>query len=324
MLSKIEISHKTIIFLLLLFFGLWFLFQIKDILFLMFIAFIIMSALRPIIDFLEKKRVPRFVAIFLIYVVIFGFIGVSLAGVIPSFILQTTHLAQNFPSVVARVLPYWNFDFNSFSQQLAPIGENILKVTATIFSNIVTTMTVMVFSFYFLLERRQVDTFLAVFMGEEAAKTVGIVIERIEGKLGSWVQGQLILMVFIGVLVYVGLLLLRVEFALPLAILAGLFEIVPTIGPIVSAIPAIIVGLATSPVLAVSVVVLYIVVQQIENNIVVPFITKKSVGLPPLVTIVALMVGAKLAGIAGAILAVPVVLIIQEVMSAYFSLQQKS
>jgi predicted PurR-regulated permease PerM len=123
-------------------------------------------------------------------------------------------------------------------------------------------------------------------------------------------------MVLIGFLVYLGLTLLHLEFALPLAILAGLLEIVPTIGPIVSAIPAVLVAISTSPVLALSVVALYFIIQQLENNLVVPLVMKRSVGLSPLVTILSVMIGARLAGVVGAILAIPAFLVIQSIIGA--------
>jgi len=317
MVSKIEISHRTIIFTLILLASIWFIWQIKDILLLLFIAFIIMSGLRPTVDALEKRRVPRFLAAILMYIIVFGIIGISIGSIVPSLVIQTTHLTQDFPKFVERILPYWNLNIGSLSQQIAPLGENIVKVTVNIFSNIITTVTILVFAFYFILERKQTETVLAGFMGEASANKIMTVVQNIEYRLGTWIQAQLILMLTIGVLTYIGFLLLRIDFALPLAILAGLFEIVPNIGPIISAIPAIIVGLAMSPVSALSVVLLFFIVHQAENNLIVPFVMKKSVGLSPLVTIIALMIGGKLAGIAGAVLAVPVVLVIQEIIASY-------
>lgn len=293
--------------------------QIRDILFLLFISFILMSALRPLVDSLEKIRIPRILGILLIYGVVFGILGIILAGTIPTIVEQSTRLIQELPNFIVRVMPYWDVDVKSLTQQIAPIGENVVKVTVGIFSNLVTTLTVLVLTFYFLLERQHTKAFLDQMMGEAAAGQVLEVVKSMERRLGAWVQGQLFLMILIGTLVYIGLTFLRIEFALPLAILAGLLEIVPMIGPIVSAIPAVLVALASSPLLALSVVALYFIVQQIENNLVVPLVVKKSVGLSPLVTILSLMVAARLAGVVGAVLAVPIVLVLQTVMSAFLT-----
>jgi len=322
MLSKIEISHKTIFFIAIFIAVIWFVFQIREILYLLFIAFIIMAALRPTVDWLEKRRVPSVISILLMYILVFGVFGLSLVGTVPSLIVQFTHLTQALPSFVSRVMPYWNIDMNAFSQQIAPISQNLVKLTVSIFSNIVTTVTVLVFTFYLLLERKHMEQLLASFMTEDTAKRVSLVLKNIEQRMGSWVQGELLLMLVIGIFAYVGLVLLRVDFALPLAILAGLLEIIPTVGPIISSIPAIIIGLASSPVLALSVVLLFFIIHQGENTLIVPFVMKKSVGLPPLLTIIALMIGGKLAGIAGAVLAVPIVLVIQEIIREVFTKQK--
>jgi len=322
MVSKIEISHKTIIFTFVLLLAAWFIWQIRDILLFLFIAFIITSALRSPVDWMEKKKVPRLLAIIFMYIVVIGVIGLSLASIVPVLTIQITHFVQELPIFLARLSPYGNLDLRQFSQQLAPIGQNIVKVTVNIFSNIITIVMLLVFVFYFLLEQKNIERLLSGFMGEENAKRGANLILRIEQRLGIWMQSQIILMIIIGVLSYIGLLILRVDFALPLAVVAGILEIIPNIGPIVAGIPAVLVALSVSPVAALMVIGLYILIHQLEGNIIVPFVMKKSVGLSPLVTIVALLVGGKISGVAGAILAVPVVLIFQEILSSYLSFRK--
>jgi predicted PurR-regulated permease PerM len=323
MVSKIEISHKTIIFVLMLLAFVWLVLQIRDILFLLFIAFIVMSVLRPPVDWLDNKRVPRIIGSVLMYVLVFGVIGLSLAGIIPSLVVQFTKLTNLLPSVLGKIVPYWNIDTSALTQQIAPIGENVLKLTIGIFSNIATTFMVLVFAFYFLLERKYAHKFVSGFIGEEQATVVIDILIRIEKRLGSWVGGQLLLMLSVGVLSYIGLLVFGIEFALPLAIVAGILEIIPTIGPVISAIPAIIVAFGISPITGLYIAILYIAIQQLENNLLVPLIMKRSVGLHPIVTIVSLLVGARLGGIVGAILAVPILLIFQELFMSYIGASKK-
>ena len=316
-MTKIEISHRTIIFTIAFLVGLWVVVQIRDILFLVFISFILMSALRPLVDLSGRLHLPRLLAILLIYAVVFGLFGMGLAGSIPKLVDQSTRLITELPDFVARVMPYWDVDVRSLTQQIAPLGQNVLRITVGIFSNLITTMTVLVFTFYFLLERRNAQAFLTSIMGVGAAVQVLNMLRSIERRLGAWVHGELLLMFFVGLLVYIGLTFLRIDFALPLAIIAGLLEIVPIVGPVISAVPAVLVALASSPLLALSVVALYFIVQQIENNLMVPMIMKRSVGLSPIITILALMVGGRLAGLVGAVLAVPIVLVLQEGIAAY-------
>jgi predicted PurR-regulated permease PerM len=315
--TKIEISHRTIIFTLVLIAAIWLILEIRDILFLLFISFILMSALRPIVDGMERLKIPRIVSIFLLYGLVFGGLGAGLASMVPTLAVQSGKLLMQLPDVLSRVFPYISSDVQSLIQQVAPVGENLVKVTVGVFSNVLAVLTVMTFTFYFLLERRHLQDFLSALLGAEPGERVFDVLLRIEKRLGSWVLGELCLMAFVGLLAYGGLFFLRVEYALPLAILAGVLEIVPTIGPTVSAIPAVLVALGSSPILALSVVALYIIVQQIENNLLVPLVMKRSVGLPPVLTILALMIGGRFGGVTGAVLAVPVLLAIQEVINSF-------
>ncbi len=302
--TKLEISIKTIILTLLMLLAGWIIFMIQDILFLLFIAFLLMTAIHPLVVFLERFKIPRALGILLTYGIVFGFFGASLGSAIPALVVQSTKLVQEFPGFIARIMPYWNIDVSSFSQQIAPIGESVVKVTLSIFSNILTLVTVLVFAFYFLIERKHADIVIQSVVGEHISEQVMVVLRKIEARLGSWIRGELILMTSIGVLSFIGLSLLHVEYALPLAILAGVLELIPMIGPTVSAIPA-------------SVVAMYVVVQQFENNLLVPFVMKKSVGFPPLVTILVLMIGGRFAGVVGAVLGIPVALVIQEIANYY-------
>lgn len=315
MFRKIEISLRTILVTLAVLAGLWLILQIRDILFLLFIAFLLMTAIYPLVVFLERFRIPRLLAILIVYALIFGVFGFSIVSSIPTLVAQTTRLVEELPAVIAKVLPYWNIDISTVIQQLAPIGENVVKFTVSIFSNIITTLTVLFFTFYFLLERRRIKNTISDMFGQSIALQSMDILRAVEIRLGAWVRGELILMFSIGLFVYIGLTILRVDYALPIAIVSGLLEIIPNIGPIISAIPAVLIGLSMSPFVALSVVALYVIVHQVEGNVVVPIIMKQSVGLSPLVSILALMIGGRLAGVTGAILAVPVLLVVQVIIN---------
>jgi predicted PurR-regulated permease PerM len=318
MFRKIEISLRTVIVTLAILAGLWLIIQIRDILFLLFIAFLLATALYPLVVLLEKIRIPRLLAILIVYAVIFGVFGIFVVSSIPTLVTQTTKLVEELPAVVAKVLPYWNINLTAVVTQLAPLGENVVNFTVGIFSNIITTVMVLVFTFYFLLERRRIKKIIADTFGEPIADRSITILRAIELRLGAWVRGELILMISIGLVVYIGLMILHVDFALPIAIVSGVLEIIPNIGPIISAIPAVLIGLSMSPLVALSVIVLYVIVHQVEGNIVVPIIMKQSVGLSPLVSILALLIGGRLAGVTGAVVAVPVLLVCQ-VLIQYFT-----
>ena len=169
----------------------------------------------------------------------------------------------------------------------------------------------MVIVFYMIMERKNLKRYLTFMFGHgDKEKHAEEFINKLEIKLGSWMRGQLALMLIVGTMSYVGLTFLGVEFAVPLAFIAGLLEIIPNIGPTVAMIPAILVALGTSPLLGLAVFALYFLIQQLENNLIVPKIMSKAVGLSPLVIVVSLLTGFKTAGMAGAVLAVPSVLLL--------------
>ncbi len=129
--------------------------------------------------------------------------------------------------------------------------------------------------------------------------------KKMSKKMGEWLRGQLILGLIVALAVYVGLTFLGVKYALVLALMAGVLEVIPYVGPIISLVPALFIGFAQSPVIGVLVVVLYVVIQQVENHILVPKVMQKVTGLNPIISILALLVGLKAGGLAGAILAIP-------------------
>lgn len=322
--KKIEISHKTIIFTVFFLILLRFLLQIAEILFWLYIAFILMAALKPMVNSLEKYKIPRILAILIIYILILLLIAFAGGSIIPPLVNQTINLLQRLPDYLSAVMPFISTDLQTITRQIAPIGENLVKLSVGIFNNIVAIFTIFVITFYLLLERKNLDDYLSQLFGGETGNQIISVINKVEERLGDWVRGQLTLLLTIGIITYIGLFLLGVPYALPLAILAGLLEIVPTIGPIFSAIPAIIVAITVSSLHAAFTVVFYIVIQQLENQIMVPMVMRRVVGLPPLVTILALMIGAKIGGIAGAIMAVPVVVTIEAIFTQYFKLKEGS
>ena len=195
MFRKIEISLRTVLATLAILAGIWLILQIRDILCLLFIAFLLMTALYPMVALLERIKIPRLLAISIVYAVIFGVVGVFVISSIPSLITQTTRFVEEMPGVVSKVLPYWNINITTLVQQLAPIGQNIVQFTVGIFSNIFTTFTVLVFTFYFLLERRHIKKIISDTFGETIAARAIRVLQAIELRLGAWVRGELILMV---------------------------------------------------------------------------------------------------------------------------------
>jgi predicted PurR-regulated permease PerM len=275
-----------------------------------------MSALNPSIRRLEKLRIPRWLAIMMIYLVILIILGLGLWGIVPPLVDQTSALINKIPDLF-RKFNFWGIDEKILSSQLGQLTSvpvNLIKFITNVFSNLVEIFALAVLTFYLLLERKKLDQYLVVLFGEEKEKEIEKTIRVIEGRLGSWVRGELFLMLIVGILDYIGFRIIGLDFALPLAILAFILEIVPTIGPTLSALPAIMIALVISPFHALATAGWCFLVQQLENSIFVPRVMKKVAGVNPLISILSLAIGLKLAGIGGALLAIPTFIVIEVIV----------
>ena len=313
---KVNISHKSIIFTVLFFILIYFLYKLRYLLLLLFIAIIFMSALSPLVDKLEKHKIPRALATLFFYILIIAVIGLGVASLVPPLVEQSARLVATFPQDISQ-LTRGLINTSVLQPHLQALPEQILKIALGALNNIIGLLTFLVILFYLIMERKNLKKYLLFLFGQNAKEEhAEIFISKLEHKLGGWVRGQLILMLIVGFMSYLGLTFLGVEYAIPLAFLAGLLEVIPTLGPILSAIPAVLVALGGSPVLALATLALYILIQQLENNLIVPKVMSKAVGLSPLIVILALMAGFKIAGIAGAVLSIPTVLLLEVIINA--------
>lgn len=312
--QKIDISHKTVIFVALFILTLWIVYLIRDLLIILFVAVIFVSALSPLVNFLVKLRLPKVLGIAVTYIIIIGIITGLIIGIVPPLVEQSSKLIATSPSLIAQFFNITNLDKSVFSSELTAFSKNLFSITLSIFDNLLTLIFLLVLTFYMMLERDNLESRIAsLFRDKQERVRRSIVL--IEEKLGSWLRGQVILSLIIGILAYIGLLILNIPYALPLALIAGIMEVVPVIGPIISALPAIFIALTISPFLSVGVAAMYFVIQQIENHLIVPQVMKRAVGLNPLVVILAIAIGSRLLGISGALLAVPIAVVIQIIVT---------
>ncbi|MCS7093499.1 MAG: AI-2E family transporter [Patescibacteria group bacterium] len=306
--QKIEISPKTVVFSVFFVLFLWFLWQIKELLISLLIAFIIAGALSPFVDFFEKRKVSRGLASLGVY---FGFIFIFFNLfylVIPPLINEVVSFTKNLPRFIdnqqlKQFFPY--FEINFLTSSLPNLTLSFFDFLRNLLSNIVFIVTTLFFGYYFLAEKNFIKGVLKIFYSESQAMRISHLINLSQKKTSLWFWAEIFLMTFIGVLTYVGLSLLGVKYALPLAVIAGLLEVVPTIGPIISAVPAVIIGFSQSFNLGLIVIVLYVVIQQLENNLIVPFVMRRITGVHPITVLICLFVGGKIAGVLGILISVP-------------------
>lgn len=292
---------------------------IRDILFSLLIAFIIMSSLRPGVAFLTAKKVPRPLAIGITFTFFILFFVSLISLIIPPIVIETTNLIQNLPIIIDTTIPYFQETtlFDNWTSYIPNVTNNIFGVVSAVFSNTLFIMTTLFFGLYFLLEENLASRFFHHYFPKQTADRIVSTFQTAEKRMSSWFWGELTLMIVVGTMTYIGLTLIGVKYALPLAILAGLLEVVPNIGPVISAIPAIIIGFSQSVFAGFSSLALYIVVQQLENNLIVPVIMRRAVGINPILTLLALLIGGRVGGVLGILLAVPLFLFIETIIHEY-------
>jgi len=320
-IKKIEISTATIFKTILILLALVFLYMVRDIVLLLFIAVIIAAALDPAVNFLQKKKIPRSASALLIYLVLFSIVALIISFLIPPLGTQirdfSSHSSQYLKSTGGEFSlerGFFSSDnisvavgkiISEFGNGLTDITQNIFSKTVGILSGLISVIVVFSMAFYMVMNEDGIKKFFVSITPQMKKDYAANLTDRIKDKIGKWMAGQLVLMVIIFALDYIGLSLIGIPYALVLAILAGILEIVPYVGPIVAAVPGVVLGFLVSPVTGLLALVVYAIAQQFETHVVVPQVMKKAVGLNPVVTIVAIMIGFKLAGVLGAIISVP-------------------
>lgn len=320
---------------------------ISDILIVFFVAFLLAAAMEPTIDALSKRKIPRGVAVISFYIITIFILGFIISYMVPILAQQISELASHVGVYLdnvakgrttlplpASIQPYVDQFFNSVdihdvgnqlqsslkdvSQQLFAIGGNIWEVIKIISNGFINTVLVLVLAYFMVVERHAVDNFIFAFFPIRQQEYVATKIALVQRKIGFWLRGMLILMVAVGLLVFIGLAILGVKYAAVLALIAGLLEIVPVVGPLLSWLVAIPIVLNQSAWGIVSVTILYVIVQQLEGHILVPMVMRRFVGLNPIVILFALLVGYRFLGVLGAVLSVPVATMVTIFLDDFF------
>lgn len=329
--TYVDISTKSIFKFILIILGLFLLYVLKDVLVIFLLALIIASAIGPFANWLQGKGLPRIFGVLLLYLIVFGLIIFILSLVVPFISQDLLQLTRNLPELLSKVTTSLDdvqqespgyFDFlgeiqnllDSFGTYLQQFSQSAFGLIVNIFGGIFSFVAVVIISFYLSVMKGGIEMFLKSVVPEKHERYVVDLWKRSEHKVGRWLQGQLLLALIVGLVVYVGLSLMGVKYALLLGILSMVLEIVPVAGPVLAAIPGVVLAFFDSTSLGLWVLLFYLVVQQLENHILTPIILGKTTGLNPVVVIIALLVGANLAGIVGMILAVPIATILVEIL----------
>ena len=312
----------------------WVLYLARGVLLLVYVSVLLAIGFGPIVRAIERKgtpkvgarRLPRWLAILVVYLVIVGVLTITGFLVIPPLIDQTQELSTRLPDlldkaqdflirhgVISHTITLEEAVRNAPGTPGTAVGKVAMAVTH-VFTGVLAFITVLILTFYLLIDSQLLFAGFARLFPRAQRQRVVEASNKISLKISAWLSGQLILAGSIGSTAAVGLYLLGVPYFYVLALVAAIGEVVPIVGPILSAIPAILVGLSVSPRTGLFVAIFWIVQQQIENHLLVPKVMERQVGVSPVVVIVALLVGGSVLGIVGAILAVPTAAILQVIL----------
>lgn len=315
--TTVNISTVTVLKVIFIGLLLWFMWSIRDILLLLVISIIISSAIDPLADWFYKRRVPRAISVLIVYTAVLGvFVSVSML-LAPAIGQQFKELSQsNFVDQFQSRLGVFQDSLNdsgigrsiqeNIKSWAAGVSSTVFNTTKGVLTGLVSVITVLTISFYLTVEENGMKKLIKNLTPFKHQPYVAALTNKIQRKMGHWVLGQFILSAVIFGLTYIGLTLLNIEYALVLALIAGILEMIPYIGPFLALIPAALFAFIQNPTLAVAVIVLYVIIQQLENHVIVPVVMSKSVGLNPVMVILGILVGGTLGGVIGAIIAIPV------------------
>lgn len=326
----LDISWGTIFKIAFAFLVFYVLYQIKDILILIIFSVIFSLLFNPVIDFLETRKIPRIVSVIFIYLGVFGVISLFFYLTIPFFIQEIQQLLQIFPQYFEKISPPLRGlgieTFKSFEALIAVVGKNLEQMAANIFNalfvifgGIFSTLFVLTLSIFLSLEEKAVEKALTIFFPKRYEAYVSELWENCQRKVSGWFGTRIVACLFVGLLSYFTFFLFNIKYSFSLGLLAGILNFIPLIGPILTGILIFLIISFDSITKAIFALIAFTLIQQIENNILTPILTKKFIGLSPALVLISLAVGGKLGGILGAILVVPLAGVLFEFLKDFLS-----
>lgn len=314
--KQVTVSVKTIIIAFLIGLAGYVLYRLGSVIGIILIALLLVISLEPLVRKLTNivffnKPISRGFAVILSYLMlIMILIFVGTVGIPPLF-SQLEKMLINLPTILSKVNlgGYINLSLSDFLPQASKISSEVLTVTISLLSNVATMISLLILAIYLSMDWINIKKQFISLFSDDQEDNIKNILNEIELNVSYWVKGEATLMLVVGLACFAGLEILGVKYSLALGILSGVLEIVPMLGPIFSALLAAIIAFADSPIKGLGVIALYLIVQQLENNILVPKIMQKVSGFSPIVILLALLIGGEFFGITGAVIAVPATIV---------------
>jgi len=337
---KISINTGTILRVVAFILAAILIYVLRDILIILIVALLVATVIDPFADLVQKHKLPRGVAVIISYFLVTVVMAGALVLIVPSVYEQSQNLFDEYSPVIDGLLgdkinlgtfssiDILNQDAVSIVKTLRQSGAGdafaqLFTAISGIFGGLLAVILVLILGYYMTVEEHALRSGLELITPKKHEDFIDAFLKEGRRKVGFWLRGQLLLMLIIGLLYYAVLTILGVPFALVLAVLGGLLEIVPYLGPNLAALPAVLIAFSISPALAVLVVVSYFLIQQLEADILTPKIMQKVTGVNPIVSIVGIMVGYQIAGVIGALLAIPLAVLGTVFVSQWISFYKK-
>lgn len=312
----IHISTASILKVVGVLLAVWLVYLVRDVVVIVFIAMLLSTAFEPVVNALHRRHLPRVLAIVAIYLGVFLLLSLVVVTLVPLIADEIRNITVHFPQYWSNLMSGWGGVGTQYNETITGALESLEKnfssaagdvfvLIRTLFGSFISFIIVMVLTFYLLIHENALERTLQIFTPPAYQAYVTDLVSRMQERLALWLRGVLLLGLIVGGLILVGLRILDVRYYLILALIAGIFEMVPYVGPVLATVPAVFFAMTQSFWKGVAVLVLYWFVQQVENHLIVPKVMAKAIGVNPLVVIVAILLGAKLAGLAGILVAVP-------------------
>lgn len=324
----LDISWKTILRISLAVVCFYALFFVKDILVWFLFAVIISVLFNPAIDFLQKKKIPRILGILLVYFSVFGFLTFLIYLTIPLFVDEIQQFLRAFPQFFERISPLLRglgFEaFHSTQTLLESLGDALAAMTSNIFSalfaffgGIFSALFIITMAIFLSLEEKMIDKLLILIFPKKYETAVLNIWTKCQKKVSGWFGARLLSCLFVGIASYLSFVLLKVGYPATLGFLAGALNFIPFIGPLLTGALLFLIVFPTGLLKGIFVIVIFTLIQQLENNILSPILMRKFVGLPPALVLIALVIGGKIWGVLGGILIIPLAGILFEFLKEF-------
>jgi predicted PurR-regulated permease PerM len=317
-----------------IFAALYFLYLIRSVLGMLFIAVFLAVALAPLVESLVRLKVKRGLAILITYLGLLGVVFLLGLIAVPPIVNGVNDFTDNVPGYVQdlrdsrtfrkyddkyEITPKLEEQAQKLPTHISDAASGLRTVTVGVFGAIVQLVTILVMAFFLLLDGRRILGFLFRELGPERGARFQTISEDVYRAVGGYVAGNLLISLVAGISSYIMMTILGIPFAVPLAVLVGLFDLIPLVGStIAGAVIAVVAAIVGFPGKLIVWVIFLIVYQQVENNVIQPVVYRRTVQIHPLIVIVAILIGGTLLGVLGALLAIPIAASVQIVVKEYW------